>query len=115
MLFVSVGFPAGNQPPEADIEDLLDPAVFDALVRESYKAELKLNLSIPRIVRRYEAAFAAAGLEFHKTRPARLLLAKMAKEPEKVMPQAAAERFERPFARLAEAHAKIAARAEPFI
>jgi hypothetical protein len=38
-------------PSEADIEDLLDPSVFEALVREAYKSELKgktlkLNASV---------------------------------------------------------------------
>jgi hypothetical protein len=99
---------------------LIEPAVFDALVQESYKAELKgkklaLNASIPRIVKRYEAAFAAIGMAFHKTRPARLFLSKMAKEPETVVPAASVERFELLCREIGRAHGKIAARdAAPF-
>lgn len=71
---------------DADIEDLLDAGVFDQLVRESYASELSgrtltLNAAVPRIVKRYEIAFREAGLEFHKTRPARLFLRKMGEDP----------------------------------
>lgn len=120
VLFVTAGFPTGGIPTEADLEDLLDPAVFDALVRESYKGELKgrkltLNVSMPRIVKRYEAAFEAAGLVFQKTRPARLLLSKMANEPEAMMPATSLERFERLFAEIARLHNKMLAKqGEPF-
>src|SRR5437868_2831270 len=42
------------KPGEADIKDLIDPAVYESLVRESYSGELKgkvlkLNSKIPRI------------------------------------------------------------------
>jgi energy-coupling factor transporter ATP-binding protein EcfA2 len=120
VLFVSSGFADDGRPAEADMEDLLEPAVFDALVRESYKTELKgkeltLNSSIPRIVKRYEAAFANIGIEFLKTRPARLFLSKMAQEPDKVMPAAAIERFERLFGQIAQAHTKITGKSDkPF-
>ena len=120
VLFVSSGFPADAKPSEADMEDLIEPAVFDALVRESYKAELRgkklaLNASIPRIVKRYEAAFAAVGLEFYKTRPARLFLSKMAQEPDKVMTDATIERFAALFTLISVAHTKITAKdATPF-
>lgn len=120
VVFVSSGFSAGTTPPEADIEDLLEPIVFDALVRESYRVELEgkslaLNANIPRIVKRYEDAFAAIGLEFYKTRPARLFLSKMATDPGGVMPNAAVERFVTLFDQITRAHSKITARsAEPF-
>lgn len=120
VLFVSSGFADSDELTEADIEDLIEPSVFDALVRDSYKAELKdkelnLNAGIPRIVKRYEVAFAAVGLEFYKTRPARLFLAEMAKRPEKVMPTAAIERFELLFTKIAKAHAKLTTKdAAPF-
>lgn len=69
-------------------------------VRESYAAELKgktlsLNDRIPRIAKRFEAAFAAADIPFHKTRPMRLLLQKMGTEPEKIVTAEVAERFGR--------------------
>ncbi len=120
VLFASSGFLDDNRPSEADTEDLLEPSIFEALVRESYRVELEgktlsLNTSIPRIVKRFEDAFAAIGLEFHKTRPARLFLSKMAKEPETVMPVAGVERFERLFSKINQAHTKIAVRSsEPF-
>lgn len=115
VLFVSSGFPDDNKPSEADMEDLIEPTVFDALVRESYKTELNgkalsLNVSIPRIVKRYEAAFSALSLEFYKTRPARLFLSKMATEPEKVMPTTAIERFELLFTQIGRAHSKMTAK-----
>lgn len=120
VLFVSSGFPAASAPSEADMEDLLEPSVFDALVRESYKKELSkkklsLNASIPRIVKRYEAAFSDIGLEFNKTRPARLFLSKMAKDPDSVMPASAVERFEVLFNQIGHAYSKLTARgAAPF-
>jgi hypothetical protein len=115
VLFVSSGFPGNTKPSEADMEDLIDPAVFEALVRESYKVELKgkelaLNASVPRIVKRYEAAFAAVGLEFFKTRPARLFLSRMSKDPDKVMSGAALDRFETLFINISHAHEKITAK-----
>jgi predicted ATPase len=120
VIFVTEGYAASAAPTEADIEDLLDDTVYDALVRESYQAELvgktlSLNTMVPRIVKRYESAFADVGLEFHKTRPARLLLTKMASEPDKIVTTAAAQRFQPLFEAIAKAHARNVARsAEPF-
>jgi hypothetical protein len=72
-------------------------------VRESYAAELKektlkLNANIPRVAKRIEAGLAELGIPFHKTRPTRLLLKKMASEPEKMVPDLSLERFEALFA-----------------
>lgn len=97
VVFVSDAFDPA--PSEADIEDLLDPGVFEALVREAYKAELKgktlkLNPSIPRIAKRVELAFEELGIPFHKTRPARLFLKKMASEPDKVLPADSVAKFD---------------------
>ena len=83
----------------AGVEDLLDAEVYASLVRESYKAELRGRKLSPHpaglpIARRYAQAFAGAGLDFHPTRPARLLLRRMAAEPEAVMTPTACERFE---------------------
>jgi len=120
VVFVSDGFANSSKPAEADVEDLLDPNVFDTLVSESYSAELRrkklgLNSKIPRIVKRYESAFTDIGLEFRKTRPARLLLNKMGIEPEKIMTGAAIQRFERLFEGIARTHARDLARnTEPF-
>ncbi|NJO54263.1 MAG: hypothetical protein HC829_04920 [Bacteroidales bacterium] len=72
-------------------------------MRESYAQELKgkklsLNSNIPRIAKRFETAFEAAGLQFHKTRPARLLLSKMAAEPASIVTADVAIRFATLFA-----------------
>lgn len=89
-------------PNEADIEDLLDPAVYEDLVRESYKSELqnkvlKLNNHIPRIARRVEQALEELGIVFHKTRPTRLFLKKVATEPDKVLAEQSLKQFEKLF------------------
>jgi hypothetical protein len=119
VLFVTDGFDSAK-PPEADVEDLLEPAVYEALVNESYKDELKgkslsLNPKIPRIVKRYEDAFRALGLEFHKTRPARLLLHKMASAPASVVTALTSERFKRLFTKISsQLHRHAARAAAPF-
>lgn len=89
-------------PAEADIEDILDPAVYEALVREAYDKELKgkkleLNAHIPRIARRFEAALGSLSIGFHKTRPTRLFLQKMASDPSSVLPTGSEGQFERLF------------------
>jgi len=119
VVFVSEGFPP-PAPTDADVEDLLDSTVFDQLVRECYAAELAgkslaLNPSMPRIVKRYEAAFNALGVKFNKTRPARLFLKKMADDPTGVLPPASIARFEALFKTINERLARHAARgAAPF-
>jgi predicted ATPase len=120
IVFVTEGFDPAAKPAEADIEDMFEPAVYDALVAESYSKELKgkklkLNAQIPRIVKRYEQAFQNLGMEFHKTRPARLLLNKMATDAATLIPAATVARFERLFARLTKLHAaNVKRNAEPF-
>lgn len=100
VVFASEAFAA--PPAEADIEDILDPAVYESLVREAYAKELKgkkleLNAHIPRIARRFEAAFDALSISFHKTRPTRLFLQKMAADPSSVLPAGSKGQFERLF------------------
>jgi AAA ATPase domain len=118
VVFVSEAFVP--PPNEADIEDMLDPAVYETLVRESYAAELKgktltLNVKIPRVAKRMEAALADLGIPFHKTRPTRLFLKKMASEPEKMLPDQSLERFEALFALINERlNGQIARNAKPF-
>jgi predicted ATP-dependent endonuclease of OLD family len=118
VVFVTDAFNAANKPSEADMEDLFDPAVYDSLVRESYSKELggrnpALNSNIPRIVKRYENAFEALGLEFHKTRPARLLLNKMATHAPTIITADTAERFERLIAKISELYQRNLARNAP--
>lgn len=91
-----------SPPAEADIEDLLDPDFYEGLVRECYMRELKgkkleLNKNVPRIAKRVELALADLGIEFHKTRPTRLLLTKMSKDAEAVVTEDTAQRFEKLF------------------
>ena len=91
-----------SAPQEADIEDLLDPGVFDQLVQNTYTAELAgrtltINSHIPRIVKRYEEAFNSLGIDFHKTRPAKLFLRRVAEAPASVLPNPSLERFENLF------------------
>ncbi|ESS51456.1 hypothetical protein L665_05017 [Ralstonia solanacearum SD54] len=118
VVFVSEAF--ASPPNEADIEDLLGPAVYEALVRESYAAELKgktlaLNANIPRVAKRIEAGLADIGIPFHKTRPTRLFLKKMASEPAKVVPDESLARFETLFALINQRLDKHVARnATPF-
>jgi len=100
VVFASEAFEA--PPAEADIEDILDPSVYEALVREAYAKELKgkkleLNAHIPRIARRFEAAFDSLSIGFHKTRPTRLFLQKMANNPSSVLPAGSEGQFERLF------------------
>jgi energy-coupling factor transporter ATP-binding protein EcfA2 len=97
VIFIADAF--GSSPPkEADIEDLIDAKVYEMLVRESYAKELKgvslkVNDKIPRIAKRFEDAFKTAGLDFHKTRPMRLLLGKMGTDPKQIVTQDVADRF----------------------
>lgn len=101
IMFVTEAFD-GNPSGEADIEDLLEPKFYEALVRESYAKELKgkklaLNDNIPRIAKRVELALSDLGIEFHKTRPTRLLLTKMSNDAEAVVTEETANRFEKLF------------------
>lgn len=101
VVFVSEAF--ASPPNEADIEDLLKPSIYEDLVKESYRAELngktlKLNENIPRIAKRIELGLNELGIPFHKTRPTRLLLKKMASEPEKMLPEESTKLFEALFA-----------------
>jgi len=97
VIFIADAF--GSSPPkEADMEDLIDAKVYETLVHESYAKELKgislkVNEKIPRIAKRFEDAFKTAGLDFHKTRPMRLLLAKMGTDPKQIVTQDVADRF----------------------
>ncbi|MFJ1260750.1 AAA family ATPase [Cupriavidus sp. CuC1] len=100
VVFVSEAFT--SPPNEADIEDIFDPSSYEALVRESYSEELKgktlnLNANIPRIARRIELGLSDIGIPFHKTRPTRLFLKKMADDPDQVLSTQSLEQFERLF------------------
>jgi len=116
IVFVTDGF--DPKPAEADIEDLIEPSVYEDLVNHTYASELKgkelvLNPKIPRIVKRYEEAFAALSLEFHKTRPAREFLNRMGSNPASVLTAPSTARFGAILKRLSNQYAKIKDR-KPF-
>jgi hypothetical protein len=120
VILVSEAFDSGNKPAEADIEDLLDPTVFEDLARDAYTKELggktlNLNANIPRIVKRFEVAFAEIGLTFHKTRTAGLFYRRMGANPTGLMSAESSKRFETLFAIIKDRLEKIIVRgAEPF-
>jgi predicted ATPase len=118
VLFATEAF-STSPPSEADIEDFIDPAIYEELVNEAYKNELAgktlaLNAHIPRIVKRYEDSFQQLGLEFNKTRPARLFLQKMASDPDKLMAGVTGDRFEELFKKIAARFEKLKARGFKF-
>lgn len=97
VVFVSEAF--ATAPSEADVDDLLDPAIYKALVLECYEIELAgrnliLNPNLPRIAKRIEAGLKALDFKFHKTRPASLLFRKMAADTAKVVTDESAKRFQ---------------------
>ncbi|MGY3445519.1 AAA family ATPase [Bradyrhizobium sp. USDA 4473] len=97
---VFTGAAFATAPSESDIEDVIDPTTYTDLVNKTYSKELKgktlnLNPGIPRIVKRYEQAFEALGMEFFKTRPAREFMTQMGKDPSKVLNASTIEGFER--------------------
>lgn len=110
ILFVTEGF--NPKPSEADVEDLIEPSVYDGLVADTYKTELKgkelnLNAKVPRIVKRYEEAFEAVGLTFQKTRPAREFMARMGTNPTSVLTLDSASRFAAIFKELTARYGKM--------
>jgi predicted ATPase len=98
VLFTSAAFTV--PPSEADIEDIIDAAVYAELVEKTFSKELQgktlsLNTKIQRIVKRYDEAFEAIGISFFKSRPAREFMVQMGKDPSKVLTTPSIERFER--------------------
>ena len=117
VLFMAEAFDA-EPPKEADLEDLLDPEIYEAAIRESYAKELagkelKLNANIPRIAKRMELAFRQLGIEFHKTRPTRLLLNMMKSDPSTVLTAVSQSRFERLFKLINEKMDRLSSRNAP--
>lgn len=113
VIFVTEGF--ATKPSEADAEDLIEPSVYDQLVQQVYAKELAgksltLNHNVPRIVKRYELAFETLGVEYHKSRAARLVLNLIKSDPAQIMTAATTERFERLFAEITKRFEKHKAR-----
>jgi hypothetical protein len=111
VIFVSDVFDSAK-PAEADIEDLLDPTMYEALARDAYAKELqgktlKLNVNIPRIVKRLEKGFEEIGLAFHKTRTDGLFFRKMAADPASVMTGDTTTRFDSLFLMIRERLEKV--------
>lgn len=100
ILSIGDAFEDDARPKDADIEDLLDAAIYEKLVRDSHAAEigknkLTVNDRIPRLTKRMEQALKGVDVEFSKTRPARLFLEKMGQSPAEVLTPDALDRFER--------------------
>lgn len=118
ILLVSDALSKGTN--EADIEDLIDPHMYEALVKEAYHDDLKgktiaLNSAIPRIVKRYEGAFADAGLVFNKTRPAKLFLRKLQQAPASFFTGDTEANFQQLFSLITKRHGAVQAnRKAPF-
>lgn len=119
VIFISDGF-NNARSGGADIEDLLDPAVFHTLVTESYAKELSgksltLNNHIPRLGKRYEDAFKNLGIPFSKPRVSRFFLQSISKDPAAVFTSTTRENFERLFSKISERlQAQIKRNTEPF-
>lgn len=101
VIYVTDAFGDGA-PKEADIEDLLDPTIYLGLAAESHAgvingSKITLEHRIPRVVKRLEVAYKADGLEFNKTKAARLFLRRMGESPELVLDSTSLDRFERLF------------------
>lgn len=117
VLFMTEAFD-GEPPKEADLEDLLDPAIYEAAIRECYakeltRKELKPNENIPRIAKRMELALRQLSIDFHKSRPTRLLLNKMKTDPATVLTPESQSRFERLFKLINDKMARLTARNAP--
>jgi predicted ATP-dependent endonuclease of OLD family len=100
VFFVSDAFDGAVS--DADVEDLLDPTIYEDLVKRSYakelgKAKLNLNEKVPRIVKRFELAFAGLDLNFDKGRPARLFLSEMGTRPHELVDAATQKRVQKLF------------------
>ena len=104
IVFISEGLDETDSR-EADIEDLLDSATYEKLVRKSYAGELKgKNLGnankTPRITVRFKEEFKKIGLEFNKSRPTHLLLDAIKNDPEHILTQEVKTRFIRLFKKI---------------
>jgi hypothetical protein len=74
---------AAQRRKEADIEDIVEEWVFMGLVPEAFKTKLAGKTlppykNIPGIVPRLEKSFEASGLQFARSRLARVFMKKMA-------------------------------------
>ena len=119
---VSIADALGGGLPGGDVEDLFDPDTYDRFVRLAHKSQLEtqgydLDASIPQAVARYEDAFARAGLEFSRSKVARVFVRAMLTNPDTALPAESRDRFERLFVlvqqRLQVLRGQAAAQQEP--
>ena len=101
VVFVTEAFES-EPPREADIEDLIDPEIYEEIVNQCYKKELaniKLNINqhIPRISKRFDKAFADNNIKFDKTKIAHKFMEKIGTDPQNAITGEMIVRFRRLF------------------
>ncbi len=102
VIFIADALPERSKDG-ADIEDLLDPKIYDRFVRLVHKSqlagcELVLDSHITRIVPRYQDAFKRAGLSFYRERVARAFMRMLLQSTDSALPPTSRANFERLFA-----------------
>lgn len=95
VLFVSEAL--DTEVNEADVEDLLDRAVFLNLIKTSYGKELSFNDKIPRVAKQAEQALRNEGQNFVKAKPAREFMRLLGSSPGEVMTESSVNSFEELF------------------
>jgi hypothetical protein len=106
IVFIGAGFSEAATTP-VEIEDLIEPDVYDRFVRAAYRQkldgkELEPKVSIPCAVERYREAFARIGLSFSRREPARLIVRGSQRNLRTLLSGETAERFERLFAEVSQ-------------
>ena len=105
-MFIGAGLSAAPTTP-VEIEDLIEPDVYDRFVRAAYRQkldgkELEPKVSIPCAVERYREAFGRIGLSFSRREPARLIVRGSERNLRTLLSGQTAERFERLFAEVSQ-------------
>jgi hypothetical protein len=100
-VFIGEGFPRPPSQP-VELEDLFDANVYDRFVRVAYSEQLKdkhleTDDSIPCAVKRYEEAFAAIGLRFSRSKPARFASSRSRRNMNAILSEGGSARFLRLF------------------
>ena len=106
IVFIGAGFSEAATTP-VEIEDLIEPDVYDRLVRTAYRQkldgkQLEPKVSIPCAVERYREAFARIGLSFSRREPALLIVRGSQRNLRTLLSGETAERFERLFAEVSQ-------------
>jgi len=101
VIFIADALP--EAPEEgADVEDLIDPKIYQRFVRTVHKSqlenrELQFDPRIARTIPRYRDAFGRAGLPFHRERVARAFMRMLLQSADSVLPPTSRAHFERLF------------------